>query len=120
MISYLKQGFPHVLPVGRQNITAVGDTITPTGTLMVLTASAGAKTMTSTPTIPPGVDGQLLIIQSQHSSGIALQDQNTLGSSGLSLNAASIALGTNDCLALIWSEDASAWCQIAYQGNTLG
>jgi hypothetical protein len=79
---------------------------------MRVESSAGALTLSATPTIEAGAfDGQelLIIIDKDTVGGLTFQDESTLPGSGLRLNAASIAANARDCFFLTWVAEESAW-----------
>jgi hypothetical protein len=106
-------GAPAWLPVA-QNITAVGQAIIPNA-LVNLTANA-SYTLTSTPTIASGDDGQLLIIRNVDTVDvITVQDQGTLAGSNLRLGAATRAIGPRDVLVLQYSNAIGDWAEVLFQ-----
>jgi hypothetical protein len=93
-------------------ITAVGSTITPNAKVKRLdNTSGGSLTLTSTPTIPDGQDGQILKLFNSSAQNVVLQDQGTLASSNLRLTAASITLGPRDTVELMYSTTVGDWIQ---------
>jgi len=75
--------------------------------------AAAARTMTSTPTIADGADGQIVtIINVGATYAITLQDQGTLAGSNLRLSAATIALGPRDSIVLKYNATIGDWVQI--------
>jgi len=94
-------------------ITAVGNTITANAKVKRLDNTSGSsKTLTSTPTIPDGQDGQLLVLFNSSANDVVLQDQGTLGSSNLRLVAASITIGPRDSVMLMYSSTVADWIQL--------
>ena len=101
-----------VLP-SPQAITAATNTIASNG-YMRLTANA-SYTMTSTPTIANGLDGEIVILVNADTvDTITLQDQGTLAGSNLRLGAATRALGPRDSIILIYDAVVGDWVELAY------
>lgn len=80
--------------------------------------SAGGVTLTATPTIADGIDGQELLVENVGASAIALQDESALAGSNLE-NASSVTrtLSTKDIILYKYSSDASAWLEISQSNN---
>lgn len=105
-------------PSTAQNITAAGTTLLANATVIQLTADNN-YTLSSTPTIADGVDGQILIIVNVDAvDTITLQDQGTLASSNLRLAATTVALGPRGSIKLMFSSTVGDWIQIG-QTNVL-
>jgi hypothetical protein len=67
-------------------------------------------TLTSTPTIGPGTDGQFLVISNVSSSfAVTLQDHLVLAGSGVKLGGANLTLGPLQSVYLVYSNTAAAW-----------
>ncbi len=95
------------------NIVAAATTIPPNA-LVELTANA-SYTLTSTPTVINGDDGQQCLIRCVDTVDvITLQDQGTLAGSNLRLGAATRALGPRDSILLVYSNAVGDWTEIAY------
>lgn len=95
-------------------ITAVGSTIPRTAkTIRLNNTSGGALTLTSTPTIADGQDGQILHIFNGGAQSVTIQDQGTLANSNLRLSAGTITLATRDNITLQFSTTIGDWIQIA-------
>lgn len=77
----------------------------------------GPRTMTSTPTVEAGVDGQHLRIMHIGSNSVTLQDNATLSGSTLFLSASTIALAPYDSIDLEYVE-GKGWVQVG-QTNVL-
>lgn len=108
------QGHINFLALAAQDLVAA-DAILATATLVTVTAAGGDVTLTSTPTVADGADGQLLIIMNiDAASLITLQDQGTLALSNLRLEASTVVLGPRDSITLIWSDDIDDWVQVGY------
>jgi len=96
-----------------RNITAVGDSITPSASRILLTAN-GNYTLTSAPTVIDGYwNGQEIEIMNIDTvDTITIQDQGSLASSNLRLSAASIALAPRDNIRLRYDTTIADWVQI--------
>lgn len=70
------------------------------------------RTMTSTPTIAAGVDGQLLRLENNNATyAVTLTDNASLAGSKLYLQAATIVVGPKDSVQLRYSVAAAGWVQ---------
>jgi hypothetical protein len=100
----------------KQTITAVGDAITLPSTAVsctVLLDADASYTLTSAPTLANGYNGQKVHITNvDDTDTITIQDQGTLASSNLRLDAATVAIGPRDSLTLMYSTDVGDWVQI--------
>jgi hypothetical protein len=88
--------------------------------LGITTTGTATITLTSTPTIVAGSDGQRLVVFNAETSGgdiITLQDKGTLSGSGLDLGASSRALGPGDALTLCYSSALSCWIETGFSNN---
>lgn len=94
-----------------QTITAVGDTITYTGTFKRL-ASDGSRTLTSTPPIALGVAGDYLDIGYEGANTLTISDVATCN-----LGAATRALSAGDRLGLVMNAAGTAWEEIYFANN---
>lgn len=84
-----------------QAITAVGDTINADAGLKILNPD-GDYVMTSTPTIPDGLPGQILTltVAEGEANTVTVQDEGSLGGSNLELKAVNRAIGAGNILRL--------------------
>jgi hypothetical protein len=112
-----------LLVLGRatQAISAATDTITATKTWMHLTDGAtGPYTLSSTPMIAAGTQGQILILTAAQADAalITLSDETQVAGSGLKLGAATRTLGgdgnNGDNKVLVLMYDGTNWVEIAY------
>lgn len=95
------------------NIVAANTQIPP-NSLVELTANA-SYTLTSTPTLQTGDNGQQCLIRCVDTVDvITLQDQGTLAGSNLRLGAATRALGPRDSILLVYSDAVGDWTEIVY------
>lgn len=103
-----RQDFPNKIryvptsePTINNNITAAGNAIVANRHLVLITNTTGGSiTLTSTPTIADGSNGEVIRIINTGTQNVVLQDQGTLPSSNLRLTAASITLGPLDSIEL--------------------
>jgi hypothetical protein len=93
----------------RQTVVAT-DTIRP-APVVYLTAAAPI-TLTSTPTIADGFDGQQCILMNIGANAITIQDQGTLPASNLRLTAATLTMATRQNVTLMYSATVGDWVQI--------
>ena len=102
-----------VLTEAVSTISAASSTIASSATLIRLNnTSGGSATLTSTPHIANGQDGQLLIVYNGSGNDVVIRDQGTYASSGLRLVTSSITLGTRDSVMLVYSSTIGDWIQI--------
>lgn len=96
------------------SITAVGNTLPATATILAVTASS-ALTLTSTPTIPAGLDGQRLRIVNVGANIFGLKDESTLTGSNLLISSMNgkVLLSQNESIDLIYSNSAAKWLKQA-------
>lgn len=113
-VSYKNDGRTVEAPDTAQAITAVGNTIAIDTTTHLLTADA-SYTLTSTPTLADGEDGQrVLILNVDTTDVITIQDQGTLAGSNLRLGATTRALGPRDSIMLMYSSTIGDWVEVAF------
>lgn len=99
-------------------ITVAATAITPVPGVPVHTVQASAPlTLSAAPTIPNGVDGQVVTLVNTAASAITVQDQGTLANSNLRLGATTRALGTRDTLTLLYVAALGDWVEIAFDNN---
>lgn len=102
-------------PSTAQNITAAGTTLLANASIIRLTAN-NSYTLSSTPTIADGQNGQELIILNVDSADtITLQDQGTLANSNLRLAATTVAIAPRCSIRLVYSSDVGDWVQVGAQ-----
>jgi hypothetical protein len=82
--------------------------------------AASNITLTSTPTIAAGTDGQVILLYNYGSNTITLQDQSQLGGSNLRLTAATLAIGPKQSIWLFYSTAAGAWVQVGNLAAVIG
>lgn len=105
-------------PSAAQVIDAVGDAILANATIVELNPDAN-HTLTSTPHIADGTEGQIVIITTDPAEGntVTIQDQGTLASSNVLLlnSIASRAIGAGSSITLRF--DGTDWKEIFYNGS---
>lgn len=106
------------VPSAAQDITAVGEVILANAQIVQLTADA-SYTLTSTPTIADGSDGQLLyIINVDSTDVITVQDESNLTGSNLRLTGATdVAIGPMDILVLAFNSTIGDWLEVSFSAN---
>jgi hypothetical protein len=100
-------------PPAAQSITAAATAIAPTSTVFEIT-SDGNYTLTATPTIANGQDGQVVTIINVGANTVTLQDQGTLANSNLRLGAATRALAPRDNIELLYDSAVGDWVELRY------
>jgi len=107
------------VPSTAQVIDAAGDSISANASLVILDPAADL-TLTSTPTIPDGTIGQILMVTCLATEiyGVTLQDADTLASSNLQLGAATRAVKADTVLSLV--HDGTAWKESAFVDSNDG
>lgn len=100
-----------------QIINAVSDSILANAAHIVLNPDGNSYTLTSTPTIADGTNGQLIYIRKHElvNGSVTLQDVTTLSGSNLNLAAPSRTLGTDDVLVLLFN--GFYWVEVSYANN---
>lgn len=98
---------------------SAGTAITVTKGIMRVVGNGGAVTLTSTPTIVDGSDGQIVIIQgTDDTNTVTLQDDSTLANSGLQLSGGNdMTLGEGDVIQLMYDSDDDKWYEISRSDN---
>lgn len=92
------------------NITAAGNTIVVDRALLLIqNVTGGSLTLTSTPTIANGADGEVVRIVNVGSQNIVLQDQGTLASSNLRLASSTVTLAPRQSLDLVYLSAVGDW-----------
>lgn len=95
---------------------AAANLITSTAPKIRIKGNGGPVVMTSLPTIDLGTaDGQLLIVLgTDDTNTVTLQDNGSLAGSKLRLGATSRVLGNGDMLLLSWDSAAALWFEMAF------
>jgi hypothetical protein len=101
-----------------QDVTAAATTLLANATIIILTAD-NDYTLSSTPTIADGQNGQVLTILNVDSADtITLQDETQNAGSNLRLaGAVNLALGPRDSVTLAFSSSLGDWIEIARSNN---
>jgi hypothetical protein len=103
------------VPSSTQTLSA-GDAIAVNATHLKVAGSGGAVTLTSTPTIADGIEGEFIIIRgADNTNTIEIQDEGTLGSSNLQLGSTTRVLGNGDSVGMIF--DGTYWVELWFSGS---
>jgi len=106
-----------VVPSAVQTLSA-GTTVADNAGTIQMVGNGGAVTLTGTPTISAGVDGQRLLIRGTHDTNtVTLQDVANLGTSALWLGGTDFTMTQGDRLLLEYSGTLSAWVEISRTDN---
>jgi hypothetical protein len=94
-------------------------TITVTNTYSKISGNGSAVTLTSTPSIADGTDGQIVILKGDNDTNtVTLQDESSLSNSGLQLEeGVNFTLGKGDILQLIYDATDDKWIEISRGDN---
>ena len=97
-----------------QVITAVGNAITLRDSVIVKIQANASYTLTSTPTIPDGLDGQhLYIVNVDDADTITLQDEGTLSGSNIELKTGNtLAMAPKTMHHFVFIGVLSAWQEV--------
>jgi len=99
-------------PTFYQHLTAASNSILlDTSLRLIYNETAGTLTLTSTPTIPAGRNGELITIINVGAQAVTLQDNSTLSGSKLKLlNGGTVILAQRDSIQFIYlSSDQTGW-----------
>lgn len=91
-----------------------GTTISPNAAVIHIT-SVGVISLSATPTITAGVDGQVLVIINDNTTAsrtITFTSNDTLAGSNLSLSATTAAIGPRGSITFVYSAALTRWVQI--------
>lgn len=114
-LAFTPKGFTDVNTPSTLQTLAAGGTILANANSIRVVGSGAARTLTSTPTIADGVDGQVLtIFGTDATNTVTLQDSGTLASSNLKLQAAARTLALGDVLVLRFDSTASLWYEVSF------
>ena len=105
-------------PSALQSLTA-GTAILANASTARIEGSGGAVTITATPTIANGTDGQILMIRGTSDTNlVTIQDEGALAGSNLQLSTGvNFTFGIGDTLVLMFDADAGDWIEISRSGN---
>jgi hypothetical protein len=97
------------------NVNAVGGY----GRIRVISASVGNSTVTSTPAIISGYDGQtIILVGTDDTRTVTLPDESSVTGSGLQLaGGANFALGAYDTIVLMYDTRLAQWIEISRSNN---
>ena len=106
-------------PMVATTTLSVAHSVTTTGRIMRLQGDGGATTITSTPSIQAGFDGQIVtFVGVSDTNTITFQDNANLAASGLRLSAdTNFTLGLSDQITLIYDNVAQVWLEQNRSGN---
>lgn len=98
---------------------AAGDPVPITTHVRRVAGSGGAVTLTSTPTLADGIDGQqIIIVGTNDTNTVTLQDEAQLANSGLQLaGGADFTLGQYDTIHLVYTSAEDKWMEISRSNN---
>jgi len=119
LLSGAGEGSSSLPALNIQNLTGATDTISKNPFIEVRATSP--LTMTSTPTISPGlVDGERIIIRgSSNTNTITLQSESNLTGSNLYMEGGiDVVLGANDWIQFRWNNLLSTWDEITRSLNS--
>lgn len=103
---------------GNQQVLTASSAVTITTENLRLISSADV-TLTATPSIVAGADGQRIVLQNFGSFNIILQDYRTLASSGVQLKAAgTLTLPPGSTAQFIWNPTYNRWFYLAPLAGT--
>lgn len=106
-----------ITPSGLQTLEAGTTVADDAGTIQVV-GSGGAVTLTATPTISAGVDGQRLLIRGTHDTNtVTFQDVANLGTGALWLGGVDFTMTQGDRLLLEYDGTLSVWVEISRTDN---
>lgn len=104
-------------PSSVQTVSAGTAVLANAGSIEVA-GNGGAITLTGTPTIADGANGQLLYIMgTSNANTVTFQDEGSLAGSNIELGAASRDLGLGDVIVLQFRTTASAWVEVSFANN---
>lgn len=115
--SFTNSGTTVHTPSTLQTLSA-GTAVLANATTIRVVGNGGAVTLTGTPTIADGKDGQeVTIFGTDDTNTVTFQDQGGLGSSNLELGAATRALGKGDILVLYFDTTTGLWWEKSFAAN---
>lgn len=104
------------IPKATQTLVAT-NAIEVDATLIRVAGSGGAVTLTSTPTIADGSDGQIVVIRgTDDTNTITIQDIGAIASN-VDMGGVNRTLGANDYLGLLFNSDSGNWEEIFFKNN---
>lgn len=105
-------------PSSNQSLLA-GDAILANAGIVQISGNGGAVTLTSTPTIANGTDGQMLfIIGTSDTNTVELQDETQLAGSNLQLSEdVNFIVGLGDMICLVFNTNRGAWVEMTRSDN---
>lgn len=104
-------------PYSLQTLSA-GNAIAALATKVRVAGNGGAITLTSTPTIAAGLDGDIvMILGTSVANTITVQDNATLAGSNLKLGATTRLIGSGDILVLCYDTTSGFWHEVSFANN---
>jgi hypothetical protein len=101
-----------VCPPSAVQVLVAATQLLANATMVRMQSNSGAITLTATPTIPPGIDGQMLFVENVGGNGlITFQDRGTLAGSGLALQSATQGVAIRSWAMFIYSGAIGLWVQ---------
>lgn len=86
--------------------------------LIRVVGTGGVTTLTATPTIADGFDGQLVLLRGMSdANAVVVQDVSSLAGSNVDLGGANRTLGAGDYLLLCFNETTSLWEEVVFKNN---
>lgn len=105
-------------PTALQTLSASSQIIVSNTSVALVVGNGGAVTLTSTTTVPPGTDGQqVVIIGTSDSNTVTLQDEANLAGTWLVMDGQNRTLGRGDCLGLRYSSTIGKWVMQFFSGG---
>jgi len=106
-------------PKANQSLAAGSAIVVTDTTVAQISGSGGAVTLTSTPTIASGTDGQIVyIVGTDDTNTVTVQDQANLASSNLQLSGGNnFTIGLGDVLGLVFSSTVGDWIEFTRSDN---
>jgi hypothetical protein len=110
-------------PSANQTLAAA-TTVNPNATVIKVIQTSGANiTLTATPTITAGQDGQklhIINVSTVASSSFTFQSVGSLAGSTLSLGATTRVVGIKGSLTLVYNATLTRWVEVGFNGGTFG
>jgi hypothetical protein len=106
-------------PKANQALLTAGTIVAKDARFIQVSGSGGAVTLTSTPHIADGLDGQeIVLFGTSDVDTLTLQDEGNLAGSNLQLSAGvDFTLGIGDSITLVFLTSVGDWVEISRSGN---
>lgn len=107
--------FRYIAKISSAQTLGATDSLTVTHPTMLVQSDGGAVTITATPTIAAGIDGQLVCVMGNSDTNYpTFQDASVLSGSGIKLKGKqSYTFGLNDSTWFMYRSSQSAWVEVA-------